>query len=98
MAAVLLHRPLRHHQRGEGVGYDKVAGPEQPRLRRVNRGLVLESEPRSTAYNATDANYVTDAQGGAWLTFGSFFGELKIVALDPATGKVAAGAQVLPLV
>ena len=64
----------------------------------VDRGSVLESEPGSNAYNAIDANYVADARGGGWLTFGSFFGGLKIVALDPATGKLAARAAILPLV
>jgi arabinan endo-1,5-alpha-L-arabinosidase len=64
----------------------------------VDRGPVLESELGSREYNAIDGNYVEDAEGGAWLTFGSFFGGLKIVALDPATGKLAAGAPILPLV
>ena len=76
----------------------KSLDPASPDYGWVDRGSVLESEPGSRAYNAIDANYVTDAQGGAWLTFGSFFGGLKIVALDPATGKLAAGAQILPLV
>lgn len=72
--------------------------PASPDYGWVDRGTVLESEPGSTDYNAIDANYVEDADGGAWLTFGSFFGGLKIVALDPATGGLAAGAEILPLV
>ena len=76
----------------------KSLDPASPGYGWVDQGPVLESELGSSAYNAIDANYVTDAQGGAWLTFGSFFGGLKIVALDPATGKLAAGAEVLPLV
>ncbi|MFC3687934.1 family 43 glycosylhydrolase [Aquipuribacter hungaricus] len=72
--------------------------PASPAYGWVDRGTVLESEPGSTDYNAIDANYVEDADGGAWLTFGSFFGGLKIVALDRTTGKVAPGAEVLPLV
>ena len=76
----------------------KSLDPASPDYGWVDRGSVLESEPGSNAYNAIDANYVADAQGGAWLTFGSFFGGLKIVALNPATGKLAAGAEILPLV
>ena len=72
--------------------------PASPDYGWVDRGPVLKSEPGSNAYNAIDANYVADAEGGAWLTFGSFFGGLKIVALNPVTGKLAAGAEVLPLV
>ena len=72
--------------------------PTSPDYGWVDRGSVLESEENSNDYNAIDANYVADARGGAWLTFGSFFGGLKIVALNPATGKLAAGAEILPLV
>ncbi|HET9871300.1 MAG TPA: family 43 glycosylhydrolase [Propionibacteriaceae bacterium] len=76
----------------------KSLDPASPDYGWVDQGPVLESEPGSNAYNAIDANYVADAEGGGWLAFGSFFGGLKIVALDAATGKVAAGAEVLPLV
>ena len=76
----------------------KSLDPASTDYRWVDRGSVLESEAGSNAYNAIDANYVADAGGGAWLTFGSFFGGLKIVALNPATGKLAAGAEILPLV
>lgn len=76
----------------------KSLDPANPRYGWVDRGPVLESEEGSDAYNAIDANHVSDARGGSWLTFGSFFGGLKIVALDPATGKVAPGAEIRPLV
>lgn len=72
--------------------------PADPDHGWVDRGPVLESEPGSREYNAIDANYVEDADGGAWLTFGSFFGGLQIVALDPVTGTVAPGAETTTLV
>ena len=76
----------------------KSLDPASPDYGWVDRGSVLESEEGNNAYNAIDANYVADTRGGTWLTFGSFFGGLKIVALNPATGKLAAGAEILPLV
>jgi arabinan endo-1,5-alpha-L-arabinosidase len=76
----------------------KSLDPASPGYGWVDRGPVLESEPGSNDYNAIDANYVADARGGAWLIFGSFFGGLKIVALDPTTGKLAAGAEIRALV
>ncbi len=56
----------------------------------TNQGLVIES---STAvnYNAIDPNLYVDPQGRWWLTFGSFWSGIKMVALDPATGKRSDG-------
>ena len=72
----------------------KSLDPASPDYGWVDRGSVLESEEGNNAYNAIDANYVADPRGGAWLTFGSFFGGLKIVAVNPATGRLAAGAEI----
>ncbi|KAK9780647.1 putative Arabinan endo-1,5-alpha-L-arabinosidase [Seiridium cardinale] len=52
----------------------------------TNQGLVVESTATS-GYNAIDPNLVIDASGKWWLAFGSFWGGLKMVQLDPSTGK-----------
>ncbi|RIA37113.1 arabinan endo-1,5-alpha-L-arabinosidase [Hephaestia caeni] len=57
-----------------------------------DEGVVLRSTPQDD-YNAIDANHVVDAEGRVWLAFGSFWGGLQIVPLDPATGKPPAGAK-----
>ncbi|KAI6778219.1 uncharacterized protein J7T54_004114 [Emericellopsis cladophorae] len=51
----------------------------------TNRGLVIESNGNSN-YNCIDPNLIVDAQGRWWMTFGSFWSGIKIVALDPNTG------------
>jgi arabinan endo-1,5-alpha-L-arabinosidase len=58
-----------------------------------DEGLVVESTTRNT-YNAIDPNHVIDADGRHWLSFGSFWSGLKLIELDPMTGKPKAGAKV----
>ncbi|WP_298461119.1 family 43 glycosylhydrolase [uncultured Cellulomonas sp.] len=58
-----------------------------------DQGLVVRSEPGAQPDNAIDPNLVVDADGATWLAFGSFFSGIQLVRLDPATGKVAAGAE-----
>ncbi|MEV4057027.1 arabinan endo-1,5-alpha-L-arabinosidase [Amycolatopsis sp. NPDC049688] len=51
----------------------------------TNQGLVVESRD-SDNFNAIDPNLVVDEQGRWWLSFGSFWSGIKLIALDPATG------------
>ena len=55
-----------------------------------DEGEVIESN-RSDDYNAIDPNFVLDRHGGQWLAFGSFWSGIKLVRLDPASGKPAPG-------
>ncbi|KAF5018353.1 hypothetical protein F66182_9669 [Fusarium sp. NRRL 66182] len=50
----------------------------------TNRGEVVSSS-NSVDYNAIDGNLIVDG-GRWWLSFGSFWGGLKLIELDPATG------------
>ncbi|WP_433697191.1 arabinan endo-1,5-alpha-L-arabinosidase [Nocardiopsis sp. CA-288880] len=51
-----------------------------------NEGLVVESST-SDDFNAIDPHLQVDAQGRWWMAFGSFWSGLKMVRIDPATGK-----------
>ena len=51
----------------------------------TNRGLVV-STTSSSNYNAIDPDLVVDEQGRWYLSFGSFWSGLKVIAIDPSTG------------
>ncbi|MGW4637106.1 family 43 glycosylhydrolase [Sphaerisporangium sp. NPDC004334] len=54
----------------------------------TNQGLVIESRS-SDNFNAIDPNLIIDEQGRWWLDFGSFWSGIKMIRLDPATGRRA---------
>ena len=51
----------------------------------THRGLVIESRT-SDNFNAIDPDLVVDDQGRWWLSFGSFWSGIKMIALTPSTG------------
>lgn len=57
----------------------------------TDRGIVWRSNVTDD-YNAIDPNILIDRDDRCWMSFGSFWTGLKIVALDRATGKPPAGA------
>jgi arabinan endo-1,5-alpha-L-arabinosidase len=52
----------------------------------VDRGLVVTSRHDVDGPNAIDGNAVVDEHGRHWLVYGSFFGGIHALELDPATG------------
>ncbi|TCS14408.1 arabinan endo-1,5-alpha-L-arabinosidase [Caulobacter sp. BK020] len=56
-----------------------------------DEGVVLASRP-SDDFNAIDPNIVTTSDGRVWMSFGSFWSGLKLVEIDPTTGKPRPGA------
>ncbi len=52
----------------------------------IDEGLVIELQ-RSYNYNCIDPNLAIDADGKAWLAFGSFWSGIKMVRIDIETGK-----------
>ncbi|HET9141308.1 arabinan endo-1,5-alpha-L-arabinosidase [Actinophytocola sp.] len=60
----------------------------------TNLGIVWQTSDAND-YNAIDPNLVVDAAGAWWLSFGSFWSGIKMIRIDPATGKQHGGDRTL---
>jgi arabinan endo-1,5-alpha-L-arabinosidase len=69
-----------------GLATNTTLDPNDPNYQWIDRGKVIESNS-GYSYNAIDPNIVRDAQGGLWMSFGSFWSGIMLVELDPETMK-----------
>jgi arabinan endo-1,5-alpha-L-arabinosidase len=60
--------------------------PAAANFKWTDAGVVLESK-RTDDFNAIDPALFRDDDGRLWMAFGSFWSGIKLVELDPATGK-----------
>jgi len=74
-----------------GLATNVTLNPNAPDYKWQDHGLVLKSE-KSDDFNAIDPAHVVDRAGNHWLAFGSFWGGIKIIQLDPQTFKPPPGA------
>jgi arabinan endo-1,5-alpha-L-arabinosidase len=74
---------------GIGVTVNKTLDRKSPDYKWEDQGLVLQSVPGRDLWNAIDPNIVTDDQGAAWMSFGSFWSGLKLVKLDASHTRLA---------
>jgi arabinan endo-1,5-alpha-L-arabinosidase len=70
-----------------GLATNTTLDPTSPDYHWVDQGEVIASRPGRSNYNAIDPNLVVDPRSGVWLAFGSQWSGIKLVAIDPATGK-----------
>ena len=74
---------------GIALATNDTLDPQSPKYHWQDEGLVLKST-RDDNFNAIDPNIVLDEAGQPWLSFGSFWGGIKMRRIDPVTGKPAA--------
>ena len=72
-----------------GVATNKTLNPASPDYKWEDHGCVVNSVAGRDLWNAIDPNLAFDENGDGWLTFGSFWGGIKLVKLDPTCTKVA---------
>ena len=68
-----------------GLATNVTLDPGDPRYRWVDQGKVIQSVAENQ-WNAIDPNVVLDTTGQPWLSWGSFWGGLKMRRLDRETG------------
>src|SRR5215207_425073 len=71
-----------------GLATNETLDPESEKYRWVDQGKVISSDVRDD-WNAIDPNVVLDEQNQPWLSFGSFWGGIKLRKLDQTTGKLS---------
>jgi arabinan endo-1,5-alpha-L-arabinosidase len=71
-----------------GLATTPTLDPGSPQYRWTDQGLVYRSTS-SDDFNAIDPSLVTGASGAKWLVLGSFWSGIRLIQLDPATGKPA---------
>jgi arabinan endo-1,5-alpha-L-arabinosidase len=76
-----------------GVAVNTTLNPDSANYRWEDLGLVVESSPRRTPFNAIDAAAFQNEDGRAYLVWGSYFGGIMLAPLDPATGKLVENAD-----
>ena len=69
-----------------GLATNVTLDPTSPNFQWVDQGEVV-STSASSAENAIDPALITDASGKLWMSYGSFFKGIKLIQLDPNTGK-----------
>ena len=72
-----------------GLATNKTLNPTDPDFAWIDHGLIVQSIPDKTNWNAIDPNLIVDKKGTPYLTFGSFWDGLKMMKLTADAKKSA---------
>ncbi len=83
-----------------GLATNPTLDPDDPAYLWTEQGLVVRTQEgqQGEAYNAIDPAIFHDRDGSLWMTFGSYWSGIKLIQLDPQTGKrIAPDSKMVPL-
>ncbi|HWW02103.1 MAG TPA: arabinan endo-1,5-alpha-L-arabinosidase [Candidatus Acidoferrum sp.] len=69
-----------------GLATNPTLDPDDPACHWTDQGFVVRTQD-GDGYNAIDPSVFHDRDGSLWLTFGSYWSGIKLIQLDPQTGK-----------
>jgi arabinan endo-1,5-alpha-L-arabinosidase len=69
-----------------GLATTPTLDPNDPAYRWTDLGIVVQSREGGD-FNTIDPSVLSDDNGTLWLTFGSYWSGIKLLQLDPKTGK-----------
>ncbi len=69
-----------------GLATNPTLDPTDPKYQWTDCGLVIQSA-ETNDFNTIDPAITQDAEGNLWMAFGSFWSGIKLIQLDPNTGK-----------
>ncbi|HEX5220214.1 MAG TPA: arabinan endo-1,5-alpha-L-arabinosidase [Verrucomicrobiae bacterium] len=72
-----------------GLATNPTLDPADPNYRWTDQGYVVRTQEgqKGDAYNAIDPSLFQDRDASLWMTFGSYWTGIKLIQLDPKTGK-----------
>ena len=80
-----------------GVATNRTLDPDSRKYKWKDHGCVVSSVAGRDLWNAIDPNLFIDVDGTPWLSFGSFWGGIKLVRLDSSLLKVAEPQEWYPI-
>ncbi|WP_237586693.1 family 43 glycosylhydrolase [Pontibacter russatus] len=81
-----------------GLATNTTLNPADEDYKWEDHGKLIQSIPGKTNWNAIDPNMVTDELGTPWLSFGSFWGGLKLVKLRKDRMSIGGRTDNLPTI
>jgi arabinan endo-1,5-alpha-L-arabinosidase len=72
-----------------GLATNPTLDPKDPAYHWTDQGFVVRTK-EGDGYNAIDPSVFQDRDGSLWMAFGSYWSGIKLIQLDPQTGKQVA--------
>ena len=69
-----------------GLAVNSTLDPDDAKFQWTDQGIVVQSKSGDN-FNTIDPAVFHDADGSLWLAFGSFWSGIKLIQLDPKTGR-----------